>query len=192
MNIGRGVRLGGGMRYNEVDMESAGSSHVLFREVQRMRQPWPWIVALAIAGLIVWALVQQFGYGKPFGTNPLSDTGLIIVSVIFGLGLPLFLLSLSLTTEVRIDGLYYRYFPFNLSFRRLGPEDIREFEVRTYSPVREYGGWGMRWGRGGMAYSVWGNRGVDLVLFDGRRKLIGSQRPEELAQALKKVFGKRE
>jgi hypothetical protein len=114
------------------------------------------------------------------------------VSVIFGLGLPLFLLSLSLTTEVRIDALYYRYFPFNLSFRRLGAESIREFEVRTYSPVREYGGWGIRWGQGGMAYNVWGNQGVDLVLSDGRRKLIGSQRPEDLAQALKKVLGKRE
>jgi hypothetical protein len=188
----RGVRLGGGMRYNDVGMESGRSSDVVFREVQRFRQPWLWVVILAIVGLVVWAVVQQFGYGEPFGTNPMSDTGLIVVALVFGVGLPLFLLSINLTTEVRSDALYYRFFPLNLTFRRLGPEDIREYQVRTYSPLREYGGWGIRWGSKGKAYSVSGDRGVELLLLDGRRVLIGSQSPEELAQALKKVVGKRE
>jgi hypothetical protein len=180
------------MRYNDVGMESGRSSNVVFREVQRFRQPWLWVVILGIVGLVAWAVVQQFGYGEPFGTNPMSDTGLIVVALVFGVGLPLFLLGITLTTEVRSDALYYRFFPLNLTFRRLGPEDIREYQIRTYSPLREYGGWGIRWGSKGKAYNVSGDRGVELLLLDGRRVLIGSQRPEELAQALKMVVGKRE
>ena len=40
---------------------------------------------------------------------------------------------------------------------------------------REYGGWGIRGGlRGTKAYNVSGNRGVELMLADGRTVLIGS------------------
>jgi hypothetical protein len=35
-----------------------------------------------------------------------------------------------------------------------------------------------------MAYNVRGDRGVQLVLRDGRRVLIGSQRADELAKAI--------
>jgi hypothetical protein len=158
--------------------------YVRFREVQHIRQLWPWIVVLVIVGLVVWAAVQQFAVGKPFGNQPMSDTGLIIVSVVFGIGLPVFLYSVTLTTEVTDDGLYYRFFPLNLSFNRLGPDDIRSFEVRTYGALREYGGWGIRRGAGGRIYSTGGNRGVEVVLRGGNRVMFGSQRPEELAGAL--------
>jgi hypothetical protein len=35
-----------------------------------------------------------------------------------------------------------------------------------------------------VAYNVSGDRGVELTLRDGRRVMLGSQRPEELAQAI--------
>ncbi|MBW8868301.1 MAG: hypothetical protein JF610_13410, partial [Acidobacteria bacterium] len=44
--------------------------------------------------------------------------------------------------------------------------------------------WGLRFGRRGRAYSISGNRGVELTLADGRRVMIGSQRADELAAAL--------
>ena len=50
----------------------------------------------------------------------------------------------------------------------------------TYSPLAEYGGWGIKWGRSGLALNARGDRGVRLTLTDGRRVLVGSQRPEEL------------
>ena len=54
----------------------------------------------------------------------------------------------------------------------------------TYSPLVEYGGWGIRgWGKN-VALNARGNRGVRLMLMDGRRVLVGSQRAEELAAAL--------
>jgi hypothetical protein len=54
-----------------------------------------------------------------------------------------------------------------------------------YSPLREFGGWGIRFAPGKKrAYSVSGNKGVELELSDGMHVLIGSQRPEELTQMI--------
>ncbi|NVL91956.1 MAG: hypothetical protein HWN71_02845 [Desulfobacterales bacterium] len=54
----------------------------------------------------------------------------------------------------------------------------------TYNPLKDYGGWGIRYGRGGRAYNVSGNRGVYLELSNGKSLLIGSLQPEELARAI--------
>jgi len=157
---------------------------LLYREVQHFRQVWLWILLLSIAGLAIYAMVQQLILGKPFGDNPASDTVLIIIVVIFGFGFPILFYLMNLTTEVRSDGLYYRFFPVHLSFHKIPLEDLKTYEVRTYSALKEYGGWGIRYGRKGKAYNVGGNRGVQLELSNGERILIGSQRPEELDEAL--------
>lgn len=68
--------------------------------------------------------------------------------------------------------------------RRIALTEIASVESVTYSPLPEYGGWGIRgWGKD-TALNARGNRGVRLILRDGRRILIGSQRPDELAAAL--------
>ena len=62
---------------------------------------------------------------------------------------------------------------------------IAEAKAVTYSPIADYGGWGIRgWGKN-IALNARGNRGVRLTLQGGSHVLVGSQRPEELAQALK-------
>ena len=72
-----------------------------------------------------------------------------------------------------------------LAGRTIPVDAIRSCTARRYRPILEYGGWGYRWGRGGSrAYNVRGNRGVQIVLQDGKTILIGSQRPEELASAI--------
>ena len=163
---------------------------MFYREIQRFRQLLLWLFLAAVFALNAYAVVQQLVLGEPFGNNPASDTVLIIIAVVVGLGFPVFFLTLNLTTEVRTDGLYYRFFPFHLSFRRIAPEDLTKYELRTYSPLREYGGWGIRYGTKGKAYNVGGNRGVQLELSDGKRMLIGSRRPEELVEAMALAFQK--
>ncbi len=74
---------------------------------------------------------------------------------------------------------------FPLYRRRISVADIASAESVTYSPIADYGGWGIRgWGKK-VALNARGNRGVRLTLRDGRRVLVGSQRPEELAEALR-------
>jgi hypothetical protein len=164
-----------------------------FVEVQRFPRVMLGVMvlfSLGLLGLMFHGACQQLLQGQPWGDRPLSDGALI--GVIIGTTLLLGAVTLiigggTLTTEVRDDGLYLRYFPFHRSFRRFDPGQIAAITVETYSPLLDYGGWGLRYGRGGKAYTVRGRRGVRLALCDGKPLLIGSQRPEELAEALKSI-----
>ena len=100
------------------------------------------------------------------------------------LGIAFNLLYLRTTvTEAQVTVRFGALFP--LYQRSIPRADIASFEAVTYSPLADYGGWGIKWGRGGLALNARGNRGVQLTLRNGRRVLVGSQRPEELAEALR-------
>lgn len=158
-----------------------------FREVQRFRQPLLWLCVLVVAGLAWYAAAFQLGLGEPWGNKPAPDWAVALIWLLFGVGLPVLFWSLRLVTEVRGDGIYYKFFPFQLSFRKIAFPDVRQFEATTYRPLLDYGGWGIRYGLGGKAYNVSGNRGVRLALANGKRLLIGSQRPEEFIAAIQEA-----
>lgn len=170
---------------------SSSEGFSFYREVQRFRQPWLWLLVAGVSGVSIWSFIQQIILGRPFGQNPAPDVGVIIIAIVFGLGFPVLFFAINLTTEVRSDGLYVRFFPFHLRFQRIAAEGLTNYEVQTYRPIRDYGGWGIRYGRGGRAYNVSGDRGVMLELSGGSRLLIGSQKPEELANAMNLAFGKK-
>jgi hypothetical protein len=57
----------------------------------------------------------------------------------------------------------------------------------AYQPLLEYGGWGIRLGRRGWAYTISGNRGVQIALKDGKSFLLGSQREIEMEAILRSL-----
>ena len=57
-----------------------------------------------------------------------------------------------------------------------------------YSPLKEYGGWGIKYGFKGKAYNVRGNKGVKIFLKNGLNIMFGSQKKNDLAKALKSVM----
>lgn len=73
---------------------------------------------------------------------------------------------------------------------RIPLKNVVRAYARTYHPMREYGGWGIRYAPNqSRAFNMRGDRGVQLVLRSGQRVLIGSQTPEELAEAIRKAAG---
>ena len=159
---------------------------------------WIWLLTLPLCvgliGFFVWAIVEQLVWGRPVGNQPMSDLMLMILGPLFillSVGLLWMMLVARLVTEVRDDGIYIRFYPFHRNFHGFLWEDIESFEARTYRPILEYGGWGIKYGSGGKAYNVSGNRGLQLDLGGGRsgRVLIGSQCPEELAMAAESARG---
>ena len=161
------------------------NSPVLFREVQRFRQWWLWFL-ISIGPLTIWvATYRRYVLGERTGTKPTPDNLMLVLWVLIGIGLPLLFYSARLVTEVRSDGLYIRFFPFHRTFLRFPVDSIKHSEARTYSPIGEYGGWGIRYGWNGKAYNVSGNEGVQFELHDGKRVLVGSQRPLEFINALR-------
>jgi hypothetical protein len=155
---------------------------IYFREVQRFRQPWYWAIQIPALAALAYILFRQLVLGKPVRNHPASNTSLAIIALTLALFVVWFI-KLELITEVRDHELAIRF--RGLFVRRVIPlAEIMHYEARTYRPIREYGGWGVRWGAAGMAYNVSGNRGVDLRLTNGKSLMIGSQRPEEFALAL--------
>jgi len=134
-----------------------------------------------------WGTIQQLILKRPFGSRPAPDPVMLLIAVVFGIGLPLFFLSLRLITEVRRDGITVRFVPLNRRPQCWACGDIGGYELVTYRPLRDYGGWGIRSGPKGRAYNVSGDRGVRLTLRSGKMHLIGSQKPQRLASALDTV-----
>ena len=165
------------------------SEDLLFREVQRFRQVWIWVVVIFLMVLSWYSFIQQIVSKIPFGTRPAPDLVVIGMWILFGWVFPVVVFTAGLTTEVRRDGIHIRYIPFHRKFRIMPFEAIQNYMTRTYRPLKEYGGWGIRYGTGGKAYTVSGNRGVQLILLSGRKIMLGSQKPEELVLAVEKVKG---
>lgn len=153
-----------------------------YRESQRIAQVWVWAIALLIAALAWWGFIQQVLLNRPFGTNPAPTAVLVALWIVFGLLLPLILLVARLRVDVKGETVRLRYFPF--WSRTIAIRDIQECGPRTYRPMREYMGWGIRLWTGGWAWTVNGNRGVQLRLANGRPLLIGSSAPEKLSDAI--------
>ena len=161
-----------------------------FREVQGFRQWWLWVLlpatALGTIGLFGYGIYTQIIEGNPWGDRPMSDAGLLtttIATTILVAGVAALILSARLTTEVRSDGLHIRFFP--LKWKAINFDTIASYEARTYRAIRDYGGYGIRWGRAGKAYIVGGDEGLQLMLNDGRKILIGSRRAGELEAAMR-------
>ena len=166
----------------------------IYLEEQRFRQPWLWGVlggsALLTAALLGWGAFVQLVLGQPWGNRPMPDGMLVvtlaIIAVVYG-GLLWLCWAACLRTEVWQDHLSVRFYPFHSTPKEIPFASIRRWEVVRYSPLRDYGGWGVRYGAKGMAYNVSGDRGLQLELAGGDQLLIGTQRPDDLDLSLNVV-----
>jgi hypothetical protein len=164
-------------------------SRIYFKEEQRFTQVWIWMLLLALTGIWVWQLVQQVFMGIPFGNNPSSDLVIILTGFFPLLAIILFRI-LTLETIINEEGVGYRFKPFQRKLKVIKAGDIQRYEVKKYSPLKDYGGWGVRLGsfNKGKAYNVSGNQGVLFELKNGKRFLLGTQKPSEIRSALERLM----
>ena len=94
--------------------------------------------------------------------------------------------GLRLKTHIDERGIEYQFKGFHLKPKFISWEQLEKAYVRTYHPLSEYGGWGIRgsFGKDSMAYNVKGNKGLQLQFKDGKRLLIGTQTPEPLERVI--------
>lgn len=154
-----------------------------FHEVQR--PPWWAYAAIAPAvAALAFAFAWRFALGRTLGDGSLPDWALVLFFAFGAVAVPLVVARMRLVVEVDGSSLRVRFWPFPTREIRLA--EIAEAKAETYRPIREFGGWGVRFAWGGKrAYSMRGNRGVRLRLRDGRVVMLGSQRPEALETALR-------
>lgn len=177
----------------------------VFYEKQRQK---PYIVVaiiMAVDIMFFYNTVRQLKYGIIWGNNPTSNTGLAVLCV-FMLLLTVWLLNYSMSTYMDKEGIRIKIMilPFFPVCRFFSWDMISKAYVRKYNPVMEYGGWGIRtaglrfnlfkttgWLAGNfkkknIAYNMSGNRGLQLELTDGKRILIGTRKPHEMEDILRK------
>lgn len=141
----------------------------LFEEKQKFNQWWLWVILLSFPIISV---------------GPFDDNEINVYYVLIGLAIPLLFYLFELRIKVNKDGLHYQFSPFHLKFHTIKMDEIESFKAMEYSPLKEYGGWGIRYGFKGKAYNVSGNKGVKIFLKNGSNIMFGSQKHKELSKAL--------
>ncbi len=96
-------------------------------------------------------------------------------------------LSLKLVTEIHTGGIRVYFAPLGIPSKQFDWSEIDRLYPRTYRPIVEYGGWGIRWGQSGAAYNLRGTQGLQLELKNGKRFLIGTQDPDKLIESIRSV-----
>lgn len=171
--------------------EASVRPEVAFREVQRFRQKWLWAVLLvSTLPVLLFVVVDLW---RPLVTWTITTSDLIglVFCVVVVIGALWFMAAVKLVIEVRREVLYVHFWPVR---KQIPYTEIIRCEARTYAPIKEYGGWGIRWSlRGrGKAYNVSGKEGVQLEFKNGKRLLLGSQRAGELEAAIRARLPKQE
>lgn len=151
------------------DVKNPDESAV-YRETQRFRQ-----ITIALSVVMGIALgIASYG-----GIKLIEIALLSIFPIVF----TVFYIA-KLTTEVREDALYIKFYPFHRSPIKIPYKNIEEYHPKKYNPVLDYGGWGIRNGNKEKAYTVTGKKGVRIGRSNGQPILIGSQQPHKLIDAI--------
>jgi hypothetical protein len=148
---------------------------IKFEEKQRFTQWWLWTLLLGITLIPAYGIYKQIILGEQFGDNPLPNFGLIIflLSMVVFVG---FFWKMELRTNIDSEGIRIKFFPF--TNKEIKWEEIAQAKIVNYGFV---GGWGVRLGtKYGTVYNTSGKIGLALVLRNGKRICIGTQREEKL------------
>jgi hypothetical protein len=152
----------------------------LFREVQTARGKAYLVFAGGLFGLClaisVYAAIVD------------GETTLALIVLGVGTAVAALLLSVRMVVVVTRERLTIRYFP--LPFRETIPiSRIGSYEVVAYRPLADFGGWGIRYsGRlRALGYTVSGTQAVRIVRPGLQTLMVGTQRPEELSEALRRA-----
>lgn len=173
-----------------------------FEETQSFRDSrWLWIVVvisflvtlLPLVDGLYWQLVK----GKPWGDKPLSDGGLLALTafVLATWGLAMAVL-ISFRLDVRIDdsGVHYKVVPIKMKWQTAGREQILTYSVEKKFRLLQSGGFGYHRNRftGTRSVRISGSYHLSLMLKNGNKLLLGTQNPDELDKAMKKLISQNE
>lgn len=154
---------------------------VKFYEEQKFLQWWLWLLIIFV---LVAPLIIGIGEIKdnPNVFDAISTPAIIGTASLTTFVITLFLI-LKLTTEITEKGLKMRFFPFVT--KQVDWRDVETANVVNYGFV---GGWGIRFfTKYGTVYNVRGNKGLAIILKNGKKFVVGTQKETELKAVLEKL-----
>ncbi|WP_139420252.1 hypothetical protein [Chryseobacterium mulctrae] len=106
-----------------------------FTEKQRFTQWWLWLLLSAVMIYTIYNFIEDRQYFSPLE---------LAISILIPILVIILFLVIRLETKIDEQGISVRFFPFQITFRYYPWRNIKKAYVRKYSPLTEYGGWGMR------------------------------------------------
>ena len=153
---------------------------ILFKENQKFNQKWLWIILSLATITPISMLILYEGF-------KLDTINFVLISIML---LPLFLIYfIELRVEISRESLRYQFYPFHLRVYQIKHDEIDTYDQIIYSPLKDYGGWGINHTANGSVYNISGNKGVKMILKNGKKILFGSQKTKEFYQALDQLTG---
>ena len=145
----------------------------MFEEKQHFINKWILLVFGILLSIIIYR--NRFDFPQLFQSPDLW----IILSIL------LLLYCLRLKTNIDQQGIHIRFIPF--VWNKLIPWDsVEKAYGRTYT-LMDFGGWGYRISSQGIAYNAQGKYGLQLILKNGKRIMIGTQKPKEIEMVLSQL-----
>jgi hypothetical protein len=149
-----------------------------YKEMQKFNSPLIWGILLILTAGGVFAALAPVHSGDKVEIITLLGifTAVIVFFLIFTTGyLKTAIDQSGVKIEMRI------VFRFGKTIRW---EEVESVKVDKYRPIIEFGGWGYRIGWKAVAYNCRGNDGLIIILKNGRKVVVGTQKPEELKKFL--------
>jgi hypothetical protein len=157
---------------------------IIFQETQKFGHNGIWFTILGIFLVTFYAFTQLVLMGVH---------QILLIAMIPSMTLLFYLLMLfrrfQLDTIVTPKAIEFRFFPTQKEFQEVEWQFIKDVDIREYSPFRHFGGWGARYGTT-RAFTLGGNRGVEITFTNGKKLLLGSKRADELYRAIRQVMRK--
>jgi len=151
-----------------------------FYEKQSFRQWWIWTLLIFVLAYFIY---NSFENHKYFSASEL------ICSIAVPTLIMILFFMIKLETKIDTLGIRVRLFPFHFQFKYFPWKNIQKVYIRKYSPIIEYGGWGLRFGMfgKGKAFNISGNVGLQIVFKDQKKLLIGPQKSVEMKKFLEEL-----
>jgi len=155
---------------------------ILFKEEQQFRTGWFW-------GIIIFVVVGSVG--AILGTTLIEkgktiETWLPLLLVVSIEAVMIYLMYITkLQTVITTEGIFYRWRPFQDINNYVSAADIKEAALRK-GPFYSYGS---RWIPGyGRVNNTGPGNGFQLVLKNGKKIFLGTQKQNSFKQAIDKII----
>ena len=140
---------------------SMQKTEIIYQEKSSMKL---WAFILIPILLVVVLLDVLINNSPKFTQDPEAQWTIIIPILVF-----LLLFFIKLEWKFTESDFRYRFFPFIIKERIIPYSDIQAISVMKINPLFEFGGWGLRRGKLGKAYTTDGNLIIHIELKSGQK-----------------------
>lgn len=106
---------------------------------------------------------------------------LLLIFVLIGYGL-------TLKWTISQNAFTFKYPPFYNKWRSIPVAEIKKIEILRINPLKEFGGWGFRYGKLGQAFTTTGRMIIHIETSRGQKLNFSVENNEKAKLAIKEFF----